>query len=268
MARRSPTRARGGKVTPAPKPPPAGQKKGASGFLTSWTAIAVGLAVVIAAGLILVSVLGSEDEPTTSEITSAGTLAAAGEVEQLLAGIPQDGLAIGDPDAPVTLLEFADLQCPFCAQWADEAFPALVDEYVRDGRLRIEFRPMAFIGEDSARAARAVLAAGEQDRLWHALELLYGAQGAENSGWVSEELLRAVGASVDGLEGDALVSAAEGDEGLDERIAQSRGEANANGIDSTPSFMLGRTGGELQKVEVSSLGPEGLREQIDALLRR
>jgi protein-disulfide isomerase len=268
MARRSPSRARGGKVTPTPKPPPVGGKKGSSGFSsTSWTVIAVGLAAALAAGLILVSVLGSgDDEPAA--VTPAGTVEGAGEVEEMLAGIPQDGLAIGEPDAPVTLVEFADLQCPFCAQWAGDAFPVLVDEYVRDGRLRIEFRPMVFIGEDSERGARAALAAGEEGRLWHVLELLYRAQGPENSGWLSDALLEAVAASVDGLDAEALVSAASGDDALDERITEAGAEASANGINSTPSFMLGRTGDELRPVEVDSLGPEGLRDEIDALLGR
>ena len=268
MARRSPTRARGGKPIPTPKPPPVAKKQGASGLpSTSWTFIALGLAAALAAGLILASVLGSaEDEPPS--VTPAGTVEGAGEIEQLLAGIPQDGVALGDSEAPVTLVEFADLQCPFCAEWAGDAFPALVDEYVRDGRLRIEFRPLVFIGEDSERGARAALAAGEQDRLWHVLELLYRAQGPENSGWLSDELLEAIGASVDGLDGEALVAAAEGDDELDGRIAESSAEATANGINSTPSFLLGRTGGELARVEVTSLGPEGLRDQIDALLGR
>ncbi len=267
MARRSPTRARGGKVAPTPKPPPVG-KKGGSGFsFTSWTAIAVGLAVVLAAGLILVSVLGSgDDEPAA--VTPAGTVEGAGEVEQMLAGVPQDGLAVGEADAPLTLVEFADLQCPFCAQWARETFPVLVQEYVRDGRLRIEFRPMAFIGEDSERGARAALAAADEDRLWNVLELLYRAQGPENSGWLSTSLLEAVAASVDGLEAETLVSAADGDEALDERIAESSAEAAENGINSTPSFLLGPTGGELRRIQVESLGPEGIRDQIEALLRR
>lgn len=267
MARRSPTRARGGKVASTPKPPPVG-KRDPSGFsFTSWTAIAVGLAVVLAAGLILVSVLSSGDDGPAA-VTPAGTIEGAGEVEGMLAGVPQDGLAVGDPDAPVTLVEFADLQCPFCAQWAEETFPVLVRDYVRDGRLRIEFRPMAFLGEDSERGARAALAAGEQDRLWHVVELLYRVQGQENSGWLSDEVLEAVAASVDGLAGDALVAAAEGDEALDERIAESSAEANEYGISSTPSFLLGPTGGELQRIEVESLGPEGVRDQIEALLRR
>jgi protein-disulfide isomerase len=127
---------------------------------------------------------------------------------------------------------------------------------------------MAFIGEDSERGARAALAAGEQDRLWHVLELLYRAQGRENSGWLSDSLLDAVGASVDGLDGEALVAAAGGDEELDAQIAESSAEASENGINSTPSFMLGRTGEELERIEVASLAPEGIRDQIEALLRR
>jgi protein-disulfide isomerase len=267
MARRSPTRARGGKVTPTPKPHPVGKKSASGLSATSWTIIAVGLAVALAAGLILVSVLGSgDDEPAA--VTPAGTVEGAGEIEELLDGVPQDGVAIGDPEAPVTLVEFADLQCPFCAQWASETFPVLVEDYVQDGQLRIEFRPMVFIGEDSGRGARAALAAGEQGRLWHVLELLYRAQGPENSGWLSDALLEAIGESVDGLDGDALVAAAGGDEGLDEQIAEAGEEATANGINSTPSFLLGRTGEELQRIEVTSLAPEGIRDQIEALLQR
>lgn len=266
MARRSPTRARGGKVTPTPKPPPVGKKRSSGFSPTSWTVIAVGVAAALAAGLILVSVLGTgDDEPAA--VTPAGTVEGAGEIEQMLAGVPQDGLAIGEPDAPLTLVEFADVQCPFCAQWAREAFPVYVRDYVRDRQLRIEFRPMAFIGDDSVRGARAALAAADQDRLWHVLELLYRAQGGENSGWVSDGLLEAIGNSVDGLDGEALVEAA-GSEEHDDALAESTAEANENGIDSTPSFLLGPTGGEFERVQPDSLGPEGLRDAIESLLRR
>lgn len=265
MARRSPTRARGGRPPATKTPPPVGKKSGGLST-TAWIAIAGGLAIALAAGLIALSLSGAgDDEPAA--VTPAGTVAGAEEIEQLLAGIPQDGTAIGDPNAPVTLVEFADIQCPFCAQWAGETFPVLVDEYVRDGQLRIEFRPMAFIGEDSVRGASAALAAGEQDRLWHVVELLYRAQGPENSGWVSDELLEAIGASVSGLDGERMLADAEEDARLEEIDAASD-EARENGINSTPSFLLGPTGGELERVEVTSLGPDGIRPQIEALLRR
>ena len=82
----------------------------------------------------------------------------------LLRGIPQQGTALGSPDAPVTLVEYADLQCPYCAQWARDAFPELVRDYVRTGRVRIVFRGLAFLGPDSDAALRAALAAGQQRR--------------------------------------------------------------------------------------------------------
>ena len=63
-----------------------------------------------------------------------------------LLGIPQAGVVLGDPNAPVTLVEWADLQCPFCREWSTAAFPALVHDYVRTGKLQIVFRGLAFLG--------------------------------------------------------------------------------------------------------------------------
>ena len=80
----------------------------------------------------------------------------------LFAGIEQHGAALGSPKAPVTLVEYADLQCPYCAQWARDALPTLVEDYVKTGKLRIVFSGMAFIGADSDKALRTAIAAGEQ----------------------------------------------------------------------------------------------------------
>ena len=51
------------------------------------------------------------------------------------------------------MVEFADLQCPFCAEYTKNVVPTIVNRYVRPGKLRIEFRPLTFIGPDSAKAA-------------------------------------------------------------------------------------------------------------------
>ena len=90
---------------------------------------------------------------------------------------------------PVTLVEYADLQCPYCAQWARDALPTLVEDYVKPGKLRIVFRGMAFIGPDSDKALRTAIAAGEQNHLWDVVHGLYLSQGAENAGWVTDELV-------------------------------------------------------------------------------
>jgi protein-disulfide isomerase len=228
-------------------------------------AIAGGLAFAIVAGLIAVSLLtGGDDDSTAATATGgqAGTEAAA-----LLHGIPQDGIALGSPDAPVTLVEYADLQCPFCAEWARGTFPAIVDEYVRPGQVRIEFRGMAFLGPDSKTALQTVLAAGEQDRLWNVLHLLWANQGEENAGWVTEDLLREIGASVAGLDTDRML-AERSSAAVEGEMVSSQQSANLNGIDSTPSFLAGPTGGTLERLELTSLEPEEMRAALDALLDR
>ena len=152
--------------------------------------LAVGMGLAIGAALIAASLLSSRSGATAEPASMpAQALGGVAEVTPLLDGIPQDGTALGRPDAPVTLVEYADLQCPYCAHWAIGALPTLVEDYVRAGKLRIEFRGLAFIGPDSETALRTALAAGRQDRLWHVVEILYANQGRENSGWVTDDLI-------------------------------------------------------------------------------
>src|SRR5262245_5220798 len=142
------------------------------------------LAAVVASGvLVLVSQLTADDgaKRESAPATHVGP--------SLFAGVTQQGAALGSPAAPLTLTEYADLQCPYCAQWARETLPVLVRDYVRTGKLRIVFRGLAFLGSDSHRALRAAHAAGEQNHLWDVVHGLFTRQGAENTGWVSNDLL-------------------------------------------------------------------------------
>ena len=74
-----------------------------------------------------------------------------------LTGVTEKGIALGDPDAPVTMVEFADPQCPYCAQYTTEVLPDLIERYVRSGDVRMELRLLTFIGPDgdSLRLANA-----------------------------------------------------------------------------------------------------------------
>lgn len=220
--------------------------------------------VVVVAAVVAGTLAASGGDDDGGGATTGVELAGAEETRALLQGIHQDGTGIGAPDAPVTLVEFADLQCPFCAQWATDAFPDLVEDYVRPGKLRIEFRGLTFIGPDSEKALRAALSAGEQDKLWHTVELLYQNQGEENSGWVSDELLDAVATSAmldAGPWRDGFDSAA-----VDEGIQSAAAEATTAGINSTPSFLVGPTGGTLERVEVQTLDADALRPAIEQAL--
>src|SRR5439155_6373170 len=99
---------------------------------------------------------------TASQFSGGGSRKPAAPRAQptLFAGIPQRGNVLGSPHAPLTLVEYADLQCPYCGAFARDTLPALVSEYVRSGEVKLVFRGMAFVGPESLTALRAVVAAG------------------------------------------------------------------------------------------------------------
>lgn len=113
-------------------------------------------------------------------------------VRRLLRGIPQQGMALGEPTAKAIVVEFGDLQCPACKRYAEETLPQLIEGPVADGRARLEFRNFAIIGDESAPAGAAALAAGEQGRGWSFVELFYRNQGEEDSGYVDDAFLTAI----------------------------------------------------------------------------
>src|SRR5690349_15298916 len=120
------------------------------------------VALVVALGLcgaVLAAVLTSG---STSELRPGRPVPGAARALALLRGIPQSEVTLGDPRAPVTLVEFADLQCPTCASFAEGALPQIIRRYVRSGQVRVTLSALDTIGHDSERAARVAYALGEQ----------------------------------------------------------------------------------------------------------
>src|SRR3954466_9816288 len=149
--------------------------------------VAAAAALVVAA-MIAVSLAGVRD----GAVPGPGERpAAAADVGARFAGIPQHGAALGDPRAPVTLVEFADLQCPFCAEWDRQVLPAVLAR-VRSGEVRLVLRPLRFLGPDSATAAALAGAAARQNRMWGLVDLLYRNQGEENSGYLTAAFQRRI----------------------------------------------------------------------------
>jgi protein-disulfide isomerase len=236
------------------------------------------VAVAIAAALIVTSVVGSSDtkstaSPTTTAASSGpatepGPAAVAGTAATvaLFKGIPQQLNVLGKAGAPVTMVEFADLQCPFCKTYALDALPDLVKSYVRPGKAKFVFSGMHFIGPDSEKAVRAVFAAGLQGRLWQFLDLLYKNQGAENSGWVTDDLLRSIGNSLPGFDTDKMLADTSSAE-VTNALAVADQQSQQAGVDSTPTFFAGKTGGTLEHVNVSTLTPDAFRPTLDSLTK-
>jgi protein-disulfide isomerase len=189
--------------------------------------VAVGVAAVVAVALVAGALLLRDDGGSSASPTPVVDFT----------GIPQQGAVLGDPSATVRLIEYADLQCPFCRQYAEDVLPTLVNDYVRPGRVQAEFRGMTFIGPDSVTALRFVHAAGLQNKLWQLQEALYRHQGDENSGWVTDELVRELAADIPGLDVDKLFADKDGAE-VTELLAEDARSAQADQVQATPTLFI------------------------------
>ena len=181
-----------------------------------------------------------------------------------LHGIPQSGPWLGRASAPVVLVEYVDLQCPYCAEFSKRTLPPIIRDYVRTGKVRILFRGLAFLGPDSAEALRWTYGAAGQNRLWNVLELLFRQQGRENSGWVTPRLLTSVARSVPGLDLARLRRDAARAGFL---IDSAAGAARAARVPGTPFFQAGRSLSTLQTLRLTSLDSHAFAAKLDSLLR-
>lgn len=209
----------------------------------------VGAAAMVVAVLIAVSTSGTKSASTTAA-SSGGAVAGARESSAMLSGIPQHGLTLGDPNAPVRVIEFADLQCPFCREYSLNVMPKLVQDYVRPGKVRMEFRSLAFIGPDSERAARVAQATGEQNKLWNFLDLAYFNQGKENSGWATDAVLKRI-ATAAGVDVNRAFAARDS-AAVTKALNAANVLATSSGVNSTPTFLVGR-GSSLKAVDAAGL---------------
>ncbi|HET9242457.1 MAG TPA: thioredoxin domain-containing protein [Gaiella sp.] len=234
----------------AAKPPSSGRSRN--------LLIAAGAAAVVVVGLVAASLLlrGDDDgeaSPTTT--TSPSTL---------LDGIPQDRAILGSEDATVTLIQFEDLQCPVCKRYQEEGFPGIVEEYVRPGEVKLRFVGLAFIGPDSEKALLYTIAAGAQGKLWQYADALYANQGAENSGWVTDELLQRLAGDLD-LDWNRLRTDADGPAVLQQANSMAT-EAEQREVPGTPWFYVQVGDDEPYEVRPGSFAIEEFRQILDDAL--
>jgi protein-disulfide isomerase len=204
--------------------------------------------VIIAIILVATGSGGSKGAPPPK---SPAANAAAAEVISLLQGIPQNGITLGNPNAPVTIQYFGDLECPVCKRFTLGALAPLIQKYVRTGKVKIEYRSMQTATRERETFQTqqvAALAAGKQNLMWHYMELFYHEQGEEGSGYVTESYLQGLAAQAPGLNLSNW-SSARNDPAYANQVISDAQTANQNGFTGTPSFLLGKTGGTLEKVK-------------------
>ena len=94
---------------------------------------------------------------------------------------------LGNANAKVTVIEYADYQCPFCEQFEKNVWPQLKSQYVDTGKIKFVYQDFAFLGADSNTAGEAAFCAQDQNKFWEYHDYLFNHQGQENSGWATAD---------------------------------------------------------------------------------
>jgi protein-disulfide isomerase len=126
----------------------------------------------------------------------------AGSNAQLsLSMLKQKGVPLlGSPSAHITIIEFADFQCPFCARFAKDTQPQINQTYIQTGKANMVYVHFTKFGPDSVTAAMAAQCANEQGKFWNFYNILFKNQGAENSGWANKDNLKKFALQIPGLD--------------------------------------------------------------------
>ena len=218
-------------------------------------AIVGGVVVLAAIGIGLALALGGGSTNASGDVPTIGTLKnalpGATDVQTLFKGIPQNGLTLGNPKAPVTIVEYIDLQCPFCQQFETQVMPDIIKNYVRTGKVKVEVRIVDFIGPDSSRGRKAMIAAATQNRAFNFSEILYYNQGTENTGWLSDALVTQAVSSIPGVRvRDILNLVSSGS--VSKQAKAFDVQMVADKVSGTPTLFAGKSGKKGKQIPLSS----------------
>jgi len=143
---------------------------------------------------------------------------------------------MGNPDAPVHIIEYGDFQCPYCLKFWSETEPQLIEEYVNTDQVYFEYRAYPIIGPESSWAAEGAYCAGDQGRFWEFHDTLFANWSGENVGDYTKENLVKYAKALD-------LNMAEFESCLSEEkhkgtVEQDAAAAETNGIHATPTFFI------------------------------
>lgn len=170
--------------------------------------------------------------------------------------VARDGMTYGRPDAPVTVVEYLDFQCPVCHRAEVGLLPIIEEEYIATGKARLEVHPIAILGDESVLAAEAAQCAGDQGKFWEFHDILFANQAGENRGAFSKERLKQMAEALQ-LDTQAFGSCL--DSGRYEGAVKEATQASKNvGVQGTPTFFVNGVRAE------NSV--DGLRKAIEAAL--
>jgi protein-disulfide isomerase len=223
--------------------------------LLQLSAAGVFLAIIVVVVVIVIAGSGS------SSGGDAANLEGKAHVEEILAGIPQNGPVLGKKSAPVRLYEYGDLQCPVCKSYSEEILPAIIENQVKNGEASITFRNFIIIGPQSIPAGEGALAAGAQGRGWSFIETWYRNQGEENSGYATDDFIEAMAEYV-GVPDMARWKKEWKGGTFKKQVEETTKQAEKVGFTGTPSFAIEGPGSNGLELLGTPESTEALEEHI------
>lgn len=179
-------------------------------------------------------VVGTAQKSATAAVgESAG---AALSDPKLIAG---NGPVLGNPEAPVAIVEFGDFQCPFCGRFFATTEKQIIDAYAKTGKAKFVYRDFAFLGPESEWAASAAQCAREQDKYWQYHDYLYGHQNGENQGAFTKDNLKRFALAL-GLDAGSFNSCLDSDKYLS-YVRKDTAEGRTLGVNGTPTNFINGT---------------------------
>ena len=143
---------------------------------------------------------------------------------------------LGDPSAPITILEWGDYQCTFCYRFHQSSLNIILEEYIDSGKINLVFKDFPLNGADSILGAEATYCAGDQGKYWAFHNELYSNWAGERTGWINYDSLNQFAKSVN-LELDEFTTCLE-EHKYKQKVLEIEKFGKELGIDATPSFLI------------------------------
>lgn len=172
----------------------------------------------------------------------------------------RDANILGDKNAPVTVVEYADFQCPYCGKHYKTVEPGLIQDYVNTGKVKLVYKHLAFLGAESVYAAVAAECAADQGKFWQFHNYLFDHQAGENQGAFNKDKLLTFGTALN-LDMPTFTTCVNGDQTIS-RVQADTEEAQKFGVTSTPTFFVNG------KPLVGVASPDEFKQAIEQALNQ
>jgi protein-disulfide isomerase len=235
-------------------------KEGSSAYLLPGSILIAGIMISFSIIYLVGNQKAGNLAPKGGQVANVNDTPA--DVAKALQLTSQD-VVLGDPKAPVTVIEYGDYQCPFCAQFFKTIEPRARDKYVKTGQVKMVFRNFQFLGPESTAAGEAALCAADQHQSWAYHDALYTAEATdakENNGNLNRALFIKIAGDLK-LDATAFASCIDSHK-YREQVAADEVAAQDAGVNSTPTTFVGdkKLDGAVSFSEFSSAVEEALKK--------